>query len=198
MPNSVGGVNSNYNAEMRKKAATKSNGNDMSVDSFLQMLAAQLQNQDMMNPMKDTDFMGQLAQFTSLQTMQEMNMVTSTSYALSLVGKEATGATIDARGNLVAKTGTITGVSLFNGEPVFYIGDFGFYLNQLMSVGKVPDNKDSEGDDDSNATITPPIHEGPEFVPTPPINEVPDYIPTPTPPIYDDSSTPTPTPPIAK
>ena len=40
---------------------------------YLQLLVAQLQNQDPMEPVKDTDFIAQLAQFSSLQGQQELN-----------------------------------------------------------------------------------------------------------------------------
>ena len=45
-------------------------------DDFLKLLVTQLQHQDPMNPMDDKDFMGQMAQFSSLE--QITNMVSAT------------------------------------------------------------------------------------------------------------------------
>jgi len=42
-------------------------------DEFLTLLVAQLQNQDPMEPMDDTEYIAQLAQFSSLEQMQNMN-----------------------------------------------------------------------------------------------------------------------------
>ncbi len=42
-------------------------------DAFLTMLVAQLKHQDPLNPMEGTDFTSQLAQFTSLEQMFNMN-----------------------------------------------------------------------------------------------------------------------------
>ena len=44
-------------------------------DDFLKLLVTQLQHQDPMNPIDDKDFMGQMAQFTSVEQMT--NMATS-------------------------------------------------------------------------------------------------------------------------
>lgn len=48
------------------------NGN-LDKDAFLRLLTTQLANQDPLNPMEDREFIAQLAQFTSLEQMQELN-----------------------------------------------------------------------------------------------------------------------------
>ncbi|MDY0408164.1 flagellar hook assembly protein FlgD [Paracerasibacillus soli] len=48
---------------------------ELGKDEFLKILMTQLQNQDPLNPMQDTDFIAQMAQFSSLEQM--MNMATS-------------------------------------------------------------------------------------------------------------------------
>lgn len=45
--------------------------NGVSVDDFLNLMVAQLQNQDFMNPVDDTQYVTQLAQFATMQQMQE-------------------------------------------------------------------------------------------------------------------------------
>ena len=42
-------------------------------DEFLKLLVAQLENQDPMEPMDDTEYIAQLAQFSTLEQMQNMN-----------------------------------------------------------------------------------------------------------------------------
>ena len=42
-------------------------------DQFLQLLLAQVQNQNPLEPVKDTEFIAQLAQFNSLSNLQQLN-----------------------------------------------------------------------------------------------------------------------------
>ena len=41
-------------------------------DDFLKLFVAQLQHQDPMNPMEDSEFMGQMAQFSTLEQITNM------------------------------------------------------------------------------------------------------------------------------
>jgi flagellar basal-body rod modification protein FlgD len=108
MPN-VSAVN---NTTAGATSQTQTTGNSsLGKDEFLNLLVTQLRYQDPMEPMKDTDFVAQLAQFSSLEQLSSINSNLDTSsqlsYALSqtiantmattLIGKEviATGNEID-------------------------------------------------------------------------------------------------------
>ena len=79
-----------------KNAKTKNLGKD----DFLQMLVAQLKNQDPLNPMDGTDFVAQLATFSSLEQLTNMNSqlnqlgvyqaTMTNTQAVNLLGKEVT------------------------------------------------------------------------------------------------------------
>lgn len=51
----------------------KKNAANLSSDDFLKLLTVQLQNQDPLKPMEDAQFMGQMAQFASLEQTKELN-----------------------------------------------------------------------------------------------------------------------------
>jgi flagellar basal-body rod modification protein FlgD len=48
-------------------------GDGLGQDAFLQLLVTQLQHQDPLQPQPDTEFLAQLAQFSSLEQLTTMN-----------------------------------------------------------------------------------------------------------------------------
>lgn len=106
----VDGVNSTstYNPDQPKGKSV------LGKDDFMKMLLSQLKNQDPLSPMEGTEFASQLAQFTSLEQLSNMNASLNTSieanYLLtqsvnntmmaSLIGKE-----VKLTGNVVDYTG---------------------------------------------------------------------------------------------
>lgn len=68
-------IDSNAISEMGIAAPTTSTarGNDeLGQEEFLQLLTTQMQNQDPFSPMENGEFMGQIAQFSSVTGIQEM------------------------------------------------------------------------------------------------------------------------------
>ena len=53
--------------------STNTTNNVMGQDAFMKMLIAQLKNQDPLNPMDGTEFAVQLAQFTQLEKLTNLN-----------------------------------------------------------------------------------------------------------------------------
>jgi flagellar basal-body rod modification protein FlgD len=96
-------------------------------DAFLKLLITEMQNQDPLSPMDNTEYVAQLAQFSSLEQMQQMNSALdsmSTSYssnqALSLVGKTVTYKSPDDATTTL--TGTVSGVVFEDGTAKLKIG----------------------------------------------------------------------------
>jgi flagellar basal-body rod modification protein FlgD len=64
--------------------ASQTQGNQaLDKDAFMKLLVAQLKNQDPSNPQSNEEFVAQLAQFSSLEQMQEMNANITTLALLS-------------------------------------------------------------------------------------------------------------------
>ncbi|MFT3783281.1 MAG: flagellar hook capping FlgD N-terminal domain-containing protein [Nibricoccus sp.] len=57
---------------------------------FLKLLTTQMTNQDPMNPISDTDQIAQLAQFSSLQSMNALLVNSQLQGASSMIGKNVT------------------------------------------------------------------------------------------------------------
>lgn len=79
----------------------------MDMTTFMQLLAAQFENQDVMNPTDNTQFISELAQFTSLQAMNTLTQYSDAQYAASLVGKTVQVYTYNNAGTKVEKQGVV-------------------------------------------------------------------------------------------
>jgi flagellar basal-body rod modification protein FlgD len=70
------------------KANERKTGGELGKNDFLNLLVTQLRYQDPMKPVDDKEFIAQMAQFSSLEQMQNMNTTLAQSHAYSLIGKQ--------------------------------------------------------------------------------------------------------------
>lgn len=127
------------------------NKNNVSVDSFLQLMIAQLKNQDFNEPVDDTQYITQLAQFATMQQMQELAYYSKANYVNSLLGKEVSASKLSLGGNMSTITGTISKISLIDGEFTVFVGEDMFKLDQIMEVKtpKVDPTEETKPTDES-------------------------------------------------
>jgi flagellar basal-body rod modification protein FlgD len=105
---------SNYGSLLGQTGTTSSNQTatkTVGKDEFMKLLLAQLKNQDPLNPMDGTDFAAQLAQFSSLEQLTNLNTTLETqsvnqmtlgyAQSVNMIGKEVVA---DA-GNTITATG---------------------------------------------------------------------------------------------
>lgn len=86
-----------YEASRAQSATSTDKTSTLNQDDFLALLTTQLQNQDPLSPMEDTDFIAQMANFTSLEqtkgiaaTVKSMSQAQQTLGLTSYLGKEVT------------------------------------------------------------------------------------------------------------
>lgn len=105
----------------------------ISQETFLNLLVAEMSNQDPLEPTSNTEFISQLAQFSSMQYMQNSSKYSMATYATSLVGKTATGSKMDGP-DLVLKTGVVEKVVAQNNSYIVTIDGEEFDISKVTTV----------------------------------------------------------------
>jgi flagellar basal-body rod modification protein FlgD len=105
-------------------------GSQLGQDAFLKLLTTQLQNQDPLHPMDDTQSVAQLAQFSSVQATTELKDAFasfqsnfSVMQSAGLLGKTVSAQSADANGNVTSVTGLVKTISVINGQPMITLVD---------------------------------------------------------------------------
>jgi flagellar basal-body rod modification protein FlgD len=99
-------------------------------NDFMQLLVAQMENQDPLNPQSDTDMAAQMAQFTSLTQSSAMASSLSMMQANSLIGSTVT-IQVDSQNTT---SGTVQNVTMDNGVPQIVVNNTAYGLSQVVSV----------------------------------------------------------------
>lgn len=120
---------------LSNKAKARTTGRDLDKDAFLKLLLTQLQNQNPLEPMENTDFIAQMAQFSSLEQMQNLNSTMANSQAFNLVGKEVLA---EVKNETTGKNETVKGlvskVNVKSGVPYLVVGGKEVAFSQVQQV----------------------------------------------------------------
>lgn len=108
-------------------------------DDFLKLLITQFTNQDPLSPMKDTEYVAQMAQFTSLEqaktmtsTMSQLRSDQHVMQANGMIGRTVELQPDSSTG--ISTTGVVTGVSMEKGEPLIVINQVPHSLSEVLSI----------------------------------------------------------------
>jgi flagellar basal-body rod modification protein FlgD len=112
---SIPSLNSTPAAKTQAASGTNS---ALGKDQFLKLFVAQLQHQDPMNPMQDSDFMGQMASFSTLEQVSNLASENARSNAIGLLGRTVTYTDKDG----AEHTGAVEKVSTRDGKPSLTVG----------------------------------------------------------------------------
>jgi flagellar basal-body rod modification protein FlgD len=109
---------------------------------YMKLLVTQLQNQNPLEPLDNQEMASQLAQFSQLQQLENMNMsfadVLATSrrnYAESLIGKEVSFAAASESGAVEVQSGQVDEIYFgTDGEILLNAGGWSVGLEDLLTV----------------------------------------------------------------
>lgn len=112
---------------------TRTTKDTLGKDDFLKLLVTQLRFQDPMQPMDDKEFIGQMAQFSSLEQMQNMSASFAASQANSMIGKYVEW--VDD--NQETNGGIVAAVSITDGTAKLVVGDTKVDVTKVNAVMNV-------------------------------------------------------------
>lgn len=129
----------------------KDSSNELSMDSFLNLLIAEMTNQNPLEPMNNSEFVSQMAQFTSLSAMQDMVKSSNASYASSLISKNVTISSSTEYG-VFETTGIVTGINMRNKNFYVIVDDREYNVSSITKIGTGEIANNNENNNFSYAT----------------------------------------------
>lgn len=137
-------VNANYsasaidwNASQNERVPTKQLGQQ----DFLRLLLTKLTSQDPLNPEKDSDFIAQMAQFSSLEQAKAMqaDMAALRAEQQLLQASALIGETVQIQlDQNTATAGVVEGVKVDVGVPKLVINGEAYPLEQVLTITPTP------------------------------------------------------------
>jgi flagellar basal-body rod modification protein FlgD len=141
-------------SDSTSSTTTTKNKTMLGQEDFMKLLAVQFQQQDPLKPKEDTEFIAQMAQFTSLdQTkalvaqMTQLGAAQQFATANSYIGRQVT---LDG-GDGQMVTGLVSGVEVTNGTPRLIVGDLTYDLSSVRLVEPAPATPSSTDSDLTNS-----------------------------------------------
>lgn len=103
-------------------------------DTFLQLLVAQVQNQDPLEPTSNTEWISQYATFSELEAMSNMSASFDLSRASTLVGKTVVINTTNEAGKALTVQGKVDYVTYEGGQAYLSINGSLYSMDDLYNI----------------------------------------------------------------
>lgn len=147
-------TSSSSSSSLSQSTVSASSISQMGQNAFLQLLAVQMQNQDPLNPVDNTQFVAQLAQFSSLQELTTISSQLGTMSTTTALIQNAdqlysafnlmnTQVAVTNSKNIQV-TGTVSGVTITNGQAYVEVNGQSYPLSSVDAVS-------------TSTPITPPV-----------------------------------------
>lgn len=109
-------------------------GSELGKEDFLLLLVTQMQYQDPLDPADNTQYVAQLAQFSELEQMSNLNSTANNNSAYTLVGKEVLVRQTSSTGEIQEFQGRVDYVTLKNGEAYVSIEGNDYAFSDIAQV----------------------------------------------------------------
>jgi len=122
--------------ENSASTSTRNTG-DLGKDDFLNLLVTQLRYQDPLNPTDDKEFIGQMAQFSALEQMQNLNTSFTATKAFSLIGKSILASVKDSEsGEITEVSGDVSSVKTSSGKYYVIVDGTEVLVDDITDVAE--------------------------------------------------------------
>lgn len=105
-----------------------------SKDTFLQLLVAEVQNQDPLEPTSNTEWISQYATFSELEAMSNMSASFDLSRASTLVGKTVVLNTTNEAGKTITVQGKVDYVTYEGGQAYLSVNGSTYSMDDLYNI----------------------------------------------------------------
>lgn len=116
---------------------SKRNTGELGKDEFINLLVTQLQYQDPLNPQDDTQFIAQMAQFSALEQMQNLNTSYAATKAFGMIGKVVTANLSNDAGGTNSIVGEVTSVKMQSGKAYVVVNGNDVPVDNVMEVSNI-------------------------------------------------------------
>lgn len=110
---------------------------ELDLEAFLKLLIAELRSQDPMEPMDNSELLGQVSQIREIEsnlrlteTLEAVQLSEKLSAAASMLGQTITA--LDDQGQFV--TGVVDRVTVENNVPKLHLGDYAVDLKNIKEI----------------------------------------------------------------
>lgn len=132
------GINTTTVSQASSLTSTSSQSNSsLDKDAFLKLLVTQMQYQDPLEPTSNTEYMAQLAQFSTVEELQNLSTTLSNSQMMNLTGQYVILNVPDSAGNINQVSGLVDYVTLSDGKTYLHVNDDYYpsdYLDSVVSI----------------------------------------------------------------
>ena len=156
----IQGIGSKTNPyEVKKYTMKPTEKNTITIESYFKLLGAQLANQDMMNPMDNSEMLNQMTQMAMVQSiasmtegLKETQALSRQTHAMGMLGKKVSTQITGSDGEPKIITGKVERVELGTDTPSIRISGYEgvIKLQDVLNVGIIEKENNNIEKNNSN------------------------------------------------
>lgn len=120
--------------EKIEKVKTAKEMNELGKDAFLRLLVAQMEHQDPLQPQSNTEWVSQLATYSTLEEMKNMGNTITNSQAFGMIGQTVILGSKDAEGEAMTISGVVDFVSIKSNKAYVSIAGNMYPAEDVQSI----------------------------------------------------------------